>query len=133
MKTLFGFTLLLAFVNLTAQLTLTTNTKENGIWSEVEQKWTVLSSESSMSVLNFNKELTSFRHIANNISTVYTIDKWDYFEDDILYDMFITSENGNEYELYIDGTNSYVIFFYYDTNGDYRMVRYGLQDSYYDE
>lgn len=118
---------------LSAQLTITTNLREDGVFNTSTLKWDIDKTTEGLTVFNFNKDLTSFRHITGNISSTYTIDDWTYDDDEILYEMLITSDAGNEYDFMIDGTNGLVIFFYYDEYGDYRMVRHLIQDSYFDE
>lgn len=133
MKTFF-FTLLFTaayFVN--AQLTVTTSYREDGKWDGASMKWDILSTEAGTTILNFNKDLTSFRHITGSISSNYQILDWDYNDDEVLYEMSVRSDAGNEYDLLIDGINAYVIFFYYDTAGNYRMVRHTIKDTWYDE
>lgn len=133
MKTIIS-TLLLCIVSFTwAQLTVTTNFREDGTFDESNLKWDISSTEEGMTVFSFDKDLTRFRHVTNNISSVYTINDWTYNEEEVLYEMVVTSDAGNEYDFMIDGINMYVIFFYYDSNGVYTMVRHTISDSYYDE
>lgn len=133
MKTLF-ITLLLTtayFVN--AQLTVTTNYREEGKWDSNKMKWDILSTKEGLTVLNFNNELSFFRHITSDVASNYQILDWDYNDDEVLYEMNVRSDAGNEYELLIDGVNAFVIFFYYDSSGNYRMVRHTIKDTWYDE
>jgi len=116
-----------------AQLTLTTNYREDGKWIESEMRWEIISTEEGTTVFNFNNELTSFRHITESISSSYQILEWDYDEDEVLYEMTVRSDAGNEYDFMIDGINEYVIFFYYDTAGNYRMVRHTIKETWFDE
>jgi len=133
MKTIF-FTLLLSAAYLVnAQLTVTTNYREEGKWNSDNFEWEITSTKRGLTVLNFNKDLTSFRHITETVASVYQILDWDYNDEEVLYEMDVRSDAGNEYELLIDGLNAYVIFFYYDSSGNYRMVRHTLQDTWYDE
>lgn len=128
------FTLLITtscFLN--AQLTITTDYREDGKWNEAATKWDILSTEEGITILNFNTELTSFRHITGSISSTYTILDWDYDDKEVLYEMDVKSDVGNEYELLIDGINEYVIFFYYDNSGNYRMVRHTIKETWFDE
>lgn len=133
MKSFLSFILIGFFCALQAQLTITTNLREDGVFNTSTLKWDIDKTTEGLTVFNFNKDLTSFRHITGNISSTYTIDDWTYDDDEILYEMLITSDAGNEYDFMIDGTNGLVIFFYYDEYGDYRMARHLIQDSYFDE
>lgn len=133
MKTLFFSVLLCTSYFLQAQLTVTTNLREDGQWDESAMKWDIESTEEGITIFNFNDELTSFRHITNSISSVYTILEWDYDDEEVLYEMTVKSDAGNEYDFLIDGVNEYVIFFYYDTAGNYRMVRHTIKETWFDE
>lgn len=133
MKTLFITLLLTATYFVNAQLTVTTNFREEGKWDSAKMKWDILSTKEGLTVLNFNKDLSFFRHITETVASNYQILEWDYDDDEVLYEMDIRSDAGNEYELLIDGINAYVIFFYYDSSGNYRMVRHTIKDTWYDE
>lgn len=116
-----------------AQLTITTNLREDGVFNEKQLKWEITKTTPGLTVFNFNRDLTSFRHITGSLSSTYYILDWEYDEDEILYDMIIVSDADNEYDFMIDGINELVIFFYYDDYGRYCMVRHHIQDSYYDQ
>ena len=133
MKTIIFSFLVLATCFVSAQLTVTTNFREDGIWDNAAEKWDIISTEEGTTIMNFNTELTSFRHITGSISSTYTILDWDYDENEILYEMTVKSDVGNEYDFLIDGINEYVIFFYYDDAGKYRMVRHTIKETWYDE
>ncbi|MET3732802.1 hypothetical protein [Moheibacter stercoris] len=133
MKSFLSFILIGFYCALQAQLTITTNLREDGVFNTSTLKWDIDKTTEGLTVFNFNKDLTSFRHITGSISSNYTIDDWTYDDNEVLYEMIITSDAGNEYDFMIDGTNGLVIFFYYDEYGDYRMVRHLIQDSYFDK
>lgn len=116
-----------------AQLTISTNLREDGTWDKVKEDWVITSTTKGLTVLNFNKDLTSFRHITDTITSEYTILDWDYDEKEVLYEMSVKSDIGNKYDFLIDGINEYVIFFYYDDNSNYKMVRHTMTDSVYKE
>ena len=131
-KLLFSLILFgVCFVN--AQLTITTNMREDGTWDKAKEDWIITSTTKGLTVLNFNKEFTSFRHITDEISSEYEILDWDYDEKEILYEMKLKSDAGNEYDFMIDGINEYLIFFYYDDAKNYRMVRHTMSDSVFKE
>ena len=95
---LFLITIFLSFGALVqAQLTITTNLREDGIFDEINMNWDITKTTEGLSVMNFNNELTAFRHITGNISSNYTIDDWTYNEEELLYEMLITSDK--EFEL----------------------------------
>jgi hypothetical protein len=133
MKTIFTSLLIFGLYFVQAQLTITTNLREDGIFNEKELKWEITNTTEGLTVFSFNNELTSFRHSTGTISSMYTIDDWTYDDDEVLYDMIVTSDAGNEYDFMVDGLNELVLFFYYDDYGRYCMVRHYIQDSYFDE
>lgn len=133
MKTFLSILFIGCFAWVQAQLTITTNLREEGIYNVSKKDWEISKTIEGLTVFTFNKELSSFRHSTSNISSMYYIDDWTYDDDEVLYEMLVTSDAGNEYDLLIDGINEYIIFFYYDDYGRYNMVRHTIQDSYFDE
>jgi len=116
-----------------AQLTITTNLREDGVWNKEKMIWNITSTEEGLTVFNFDKNLSSFRHITNSISSVYTIKDWDYDEKEVLYEMQVRSDTGNDYDFMVDGVNELVIFFYYDDQENYRMVRHTIKETNFQE
>jgi hypothetical protein len=133
MKTYLSILFICCLTWVQAQLTITTNLREEGIFNETYKEWYISNTIEGLTVFTFNKELTSFRHSTNSISSVYSIDDWTFNDEEVLYEMIVTSDAGNEYDLLIDGINDFIIFFYYDDYGFYHMVRHTIQDSYFDE
>ena len=125
------FLLGISFVQ--AQLTVTTNLREDGVWNKDKMIWDITSTEEGLTVFNFDKNLSSFRHITNSMTSVYTIKDWDYDEKEVLYEMQVQSDAGNDYDFLIDGINEVVIFFYHDKDGNYRMVRHVIKDTNFQE
>src|SRR5690606_4531957 len=107
--------------------------REEGIFNQSTMTWEINNTIEGLTVFNFNSTLTSFRHITDNISSTYTINDWEYDDEEILYNMEVSSDVGNDYDFMIDGINQLVIFFYYDQYGRFCMVRHHIKDSYFDE
>ena len=133
MKKLLLALLLLGISFVQAQLTVTTNLREDGVWNKDKMTWDITSTEEGLTVFNFDKNLSSFRHITNSMTSVYTIKDWDYDEKEVLYEMQVQSDAGNDYDFLIDGINEVVIFFYHDKDGNYRMVRHVIKDTNFQE
>lgn len=133
MKKLLLALLLLGISFVQAQLTVTTNLREDGVWNKDKMTWDITSTEEGLTVFNFDKNLSNFRHITSSITSVYTIKDWDYDEKEVLYEMQVQSDAGNDYDFLIDGINEVVIFFYYDKEGNYRMVRHVIKDTNFQE
>lgn len=133
MKKLLLTMLLFVISIVDAQLTITTNLREDGVWNKEKMIWNITSTEEGLTVFNFDKNLSSFRHITNSISSVYTIKDWDYDEKEVLYEMQVRSDAGNDYDFMVDGVNELVIFFYYDDQENFRMVRHTIKETNFQE
>lgn len=133
MKKLLLAMLLFVISIVDAQLTITTNLREDGVWNKEKMIWNITSTEEGLTVFNFDKNLSSFRHITNSISSVYTIKDWDYDEKEVLYEMQVRSDAGNDYDFMVDGVNELVIFFYYDDQENFRMVRHTIKETNFQE
>jgi len=115
-----------------AQLSITTNLRQDALWDESTEGWEVLSTDDNITTLAFDKELTSFKHTTATITSMYTILDWEYDEETVKYTMKVQSDAGNEYEMIIDGINNCVAFFYWKNN-KYILVRHTIKDSSYEE
>ena len=132
MKTLLTLAALFIIGTVSAQLSITTNFRQDAVWNVAEEQWKVLESDENKTYFAFNRELTSFNHITATIESNYTITKWDYNEEDVKYTMTVVSDAGNEYEMIIDGVNNCVAFFYY-YGDDYVLVRHTIETTKFEE
>lgn len=132
MKTLIVILTLLVSGASFAQLSISTNFRQDGVWDAEKEKWNILSTDDSGTLFRFNRELTMFQHTTATITSDYYIDKWDYNEEEVKYTMTVTSDAGNEYEMIIDGINNCVAFFYW-YEGQYILVRHTIKQSWFDE
>lgn len=115
-----------------AQLNISTNYRQDGVWNEGTSKWDILFTDEAGTLFEFNKELTTFHHITASISSDYFISKYDYNEEEVKYTMTIKSDVGNEYEMIIDGINNCVCFFYWRDN-KYYLVRHTIKNTWIKE
>lgn len=129
MKKLFLITFLLWSVFASAQLSISTNLRQDATWSNTDEKWNVFSTDEGGTLFEFNKEFTTFRHTTASISSDYYIKSVDYNDETVLYKMVVTSDAGNEYELMIDGINECVAFFYWKDDV-YYLVRHTIKNSW---
>lgn len=127
------FCLLMFFTfQVNAQLSISTNFRQDAIWDAKLEKWDVLSTDEGKTLFEFDRELSQFKHTTPTISSVYTIDEWEYDEDEVKYDMTVTSDAGNTYEMIVDGINNCVAFFYW--RGDqYYLVRHTIEETKFNE
>jgi hypothetical protein len=115
-----------------AQLSISTNFRQDGVWDAGKEEWNILSTDDNGTLFEFNRELTMFKHTTATITSDYFISKWDYNEDEVKYTMTVTSDAGNEYEMIIDGINNCVAFFYwYDEQ--YILVRHTIKQTWFEE
>lgn len=123
---------LVTSVQIFAQLGISTNYRQDGYWIADQEKWEITSTDDAGTLFEFNKELTLFKHTTESITSTYYIQKWDYNEEESKYNMEVTSDAGNKYEMIIDGVNNCVIFFYW-LDDVYYMVRHTIKNSWYNE
>lgn len=129
MKKLFLITFLLWSVLASAQLSISTNLRQDATWSNADEKWNVFSTDEGGTLFEFNKEFTTFRHTTASISSDYYVKSVEYDDEKVLYTMTVTSDVGNEYELMIDGLNECVAFFYWKDDV-YYLVRHTIKNSW---
>lgn len=115
-----------------AQLNITTNFRQDAIWDEEQEEWEVLSTDENVTFFEFNKELTLFKHTTNSITSTYIIKSFEYNEEEAKYTMVVVSDVGNEYDMIVDGLNSYVGFFYYYDDA-YVLVRHTIKKIWFKE
>lgn len=124
--------MLLIACNTFAQLSVSTNLRQDAVWDAEKEEWEVLSTDDSGTLFEFNKELTMFKHTTATITSNYFISKWDYNEEEVKYTMTVTSDAGNEYEMIIDGVNNCVAFFFWQDE-KYILVRHTIKESWFKE
>lgn len=115
-----------------AQLSISTNYRQDATWDNATEQWNVYDSDEGATLFEFNRELTMFKHTTETITSDYFISKWDYNEDEVKYTMNITSDVGNEYEMIIDGINNCVAIFYW-YEGQYVLVRHTIEQTWFNE
>jgi len=112
-----------------AQLTITTNFRQDGVWDKTNEKWEVLSTDKGATRFEFDKKLSMFEHTTPTISSHYDILEYKYDEDANSYTMKVKSDAGNEYEMIIDGKNNCVAFFYWKKD-QYILVRHTINETW---
>jgi hypothetical protein len=116
----------------TAQLSISTNLRQDAIWDEDLQDWEVLATDENVTFFEFNRELTLFKHTTTTITSTYNISDWEYDSTLVKYTMVVTSDAGNTYDVVIDGINNYIGFFYY-RDLDYILVHHAIKDTWFRE
>lgn len=132
MKYLILSILTLFTLHANAQLSISTNLRQDAVWDENKEEWEVLSTDDAKTLFEFDRELTEFKHTTPKITSMYYIEDWEYNEEEVKYTMDVTSDAGNEYELIIDGINNCVAFFYW-YEGRYILVRHTIAETKFGE
>ena len=114
------------------QLGISTDFRQDGYWDNEKEEWNITSTDEGGTLFEFNRELTTFKHTTESITSTYYIKDWKYDEDGVKYTMQITSDAGNDYEMIVDGVNNCVAFFYY-RDDVYYLVRHTIKNTWFNE
>jgi hypothetical protein len=115
-----------------AQMTITTNFTEYGIFDEEKIDWIIESEKENTQIFHLNEDISELKHKVGSKTFTYSIYDWTFEEEEILYDLYMTNEKEEEIDLYIDGLNELVIKFYFDEKGNFRMERNYMEDISFD-
>lgn len=131
---LFLFFLLTSMsLSLFAQINISTNLRQDFIWDEKKEEWTVFSTnEEELTFFEFNKEFTMFTHTTASIKSAYIIKSSEHDETLDQYELDIVSDVGNEYFMIIDAKNNNLRFIY-DHDGDLLMVHHTIKSLWSNE
>lgn len=85
-------------INVFAQLNISTNFRQNGIWNNEKEEWTIFSTdEDELTFFEFNKDFTMFKHTTASITSAYMIKSAEHDEELDQYELDIVSDVGNKY------------------------------------
>jgi hypothetical protein len=116
-----------------AQMNISTDLREDYVWSELEGDWVFVSSnKSEFTFLKFNEELTMFQHTTPTITSAYIINSNEYDEERDQYTFDVTSDVGNNYTLIIDVNNNNVRFIGENEYGLF-VVRHNIKRLWLEE
>lgn len=116
-----------------AQFHISTNLREDFGWDEVNKEWKLDDQDKeSLTFIEFNKELTMFKHTTSRITSAYIIKSSEHDETDgrDQYNYSIISDVGNKYMFIVDLKNLNVRFVAND--GSY-MVRHRIKATWTDD
>ena len=107
-RNLFTTVLTLLFsVQLLAQMNISTNLRQDGVYDEEKEEWTVLSSnDEELTFLEFNKDFTMFKHTTASVTSAYMIKSNKKDEERDQFELDIVSDVGNKYLMIIDFKNN---------------------------
>jgi hypothetical protein len=114
-------------------MNITTDLREDYIWSDSEENWSLVASDDSeFTFFEFNKDFTMFKHTTASIVSAYIIKSSKYDEDFDQYTFDVTSDVGNEYLMIIDIKNNNIRFIGENSNGTF-LVRHNIKKLWTNE
>ena len=120
-------------INSFAQLNISTNLRQDGIWDEAKEEWTLISiDEEELTFFEFNKEFTMFTHTTPSMTSAYIIKSLKENEEQYEYRLEVISDVGNKYLMIINYQNSSLRFFY-KTAGDVVMVHHTIKQTWVED
>jgi len=120
-------------INVFAQLNISTNFRQDGIWNKEKEEWTIFSTdEDELTFFEFNKDFTMFKHTTASITSAYMIKSFEHDEERDQYELDIVSDVGNKYLMIIDVKNNNVRFIY-EKDGDLLMVHHTIKKLWSDD
>ena len=133
-RNLFTTVLTLLFsVQLLAQMNISTNLRQDGVYDEEKEEWTVLSSnDEELTFLEFNKDFTMFKHTTASVTSAYMIKSNKKDEERDQFELDIVSDVGNKYLMIIDFKNNNLRFIY-ESEGKLYMVHHTIKKVWFDE
>ena len=72
--------------------------------------------------------MQNLRLTNGNQTSHYTIESFDYDDEEVIYQLFVIKDDGTDYDLTIDGLNALVIFLSFKDDGQILMDRYYIND-----
>ena len=120
-------------INVSAQMYISTNFRQNGMWDEEKIEWTVISTdEEELTFFEFNKDFTMFKHTTYNITSAYIIKSQKYDEENEVFEYDIISDVGNTYLMIYD-TRRENVRFIYEREENLYMVQRTIKKVWFEE
>lgn len=132
-KLFFTLFIVVAGMQLNAQMHISTNLRQDYSWSESQDKWVLTSEDDQSSTLfDFNKDLTMFTHTTATITSTYYIKSSTKNTDNNTWEFDVVSDVGNKYHVILDPDNNNIRFIGTDSNGDTYLVRHTIKQIWTD-
>jgi len=120
-------------MELFAQMNISTNLRQDGVWNEEDNEWSILSKdEEAITFFEFNKDFTMFKHTTATITSGYIIKSQKKDEESKEIELEIVSDVGNKYLMIID-LKDYNLRFLYKRDGNLYMVHHTIKKVWYDD
>tara|TARA_B110000285_G_scaffold214677_1_gene260305 strand:- start:877 stop:1251 length:375 start_codon:yes stop_codon:yes gene_type:complete len=120
-------------LQLKAQMNISTNLRQDGVYNEVSKEWEVISTDDEvLTFFEFNKDFTMFKHTTASITSAYMIKSSEEDKKREQWELDIVSDVGNKYVMIIDLKNDNVRFIYKNDDKMY-MVHHTIKKVWFDE
>ena len=125
--------ILMFSLQLKAQMNISTNLRQDGVYNEVSKEWEVISTDDEvLTFFEFNKDFTMFKHTTASITSAYMIKSSEEDKKREQWELDIVSDVGNKYVMIIDLKNDNVRFIYKNDDKMY-MVHHTIKKVWFDE
>lgn len=120
-------------INVFAQMNISTNFRQDGIWDDEKEEWSIFSTyDEEITFFEFNKDLTMFKHTTASITSAYMIKSQKYDEENERYEFDVVSDVGNKYYMIFDLKNENVGFIY-EREGSLFLVQHSIKRIWFDD
>lgn len=120
-------------INVFAQMNISTNFRQDGIWDDEKEEWSIFSTDDEeITFFEFNKDFTMFKHTTASITSAYMIKSQKYDEENERYEFDVVSDVGNKYYMIFDLKNENVRFIY-EREGSLFLVQYFIKRVWFDD
>jgi len=120
-------------LNMFAQMNISTNFRQDGIWDIEKEEWSIFSTDDEeLTFFEFNKDFTMFKHTTASITSAYMIKSQKYDEENERYEFDVLSDVGNKYFMIFDLKNENVRFIYEREEGLF-LVQHSIKKVWFDE
>jgi len=132
-KLILALLLSIISVNLFAQMNISTNLRQDGVYNEVSEEWEVFSTDDDeLTFFEFNKDFTMFKHTTASVTSAYMIKSSEEDKEREQWELDIVSDVGNKYLMIIDYKNDNIRFIYNKEDKLY-MVHHTIKKVWFDE
>lgn len=120
-------------LQVSAQMHISTSSRTNAVFNtSTEEYETTSTDEFSITVFNFNKDLTMIKHVTEGITSAYTITNTHENKKNNCFEFDIVSDVGNKYFLIFDPDRNNIRFIY-DSGTEVRLVQYEIKRAWFDD
>lgn len=130
----FLFTILILISSeMFAQMNISTDLRQDGIWNNETEEWEVISTnDEELTFFEFNKEFTMFKHTTPSMTSAYLIKSQEEDKVREQFELSIVSDAGNKYLMLIDFKNQNLRFIY-ENEGALIMVWHRIKRVWFED